>query len=379
MNNMVSIIEAVEITNNRVKPFSGKKRYLATGDLKNQNIEDTMEFVDYETKPSRADLVVNVSDIIVAKMHATNKVILIDENSKDIIVSTGFLTLKPKKEFDAEYLLQFFRSENFHKQKDKLCSGATQKAINNGAFEKIKIPKYPIEEQKRIAKLLDKADTLRKNRQESIKLLDDFLKATFYDMFGDPVRNERGWLIKAIKDICEARLGKMLDSKKQTGVNARLYLRNANVLWDSFNLSDISMMDFDEKDRIEFRLKKGDILICEGGEIGRTAIWEEQVKECYYQKAIHRLKLNLSIIQPEYFVYLMWFYSKKGGFKDFVSTATISHLTGEKLQTMKIPIPGIILQNTFAQIYRKIQDIKKTMECNDLDNQFNALIQRYFE
>lgn len=89
MKKLVPIIEAVEIKNNRVKPFTGERQYLATGDLTGNEISGLFP-VDYKTKPSRADLLVREGEIIVARMQATNKVLLIDKGTKDLIVSTGF-------------------------------------------------------------------------------------------------------------------------------------------------------------------------------------------------------------------------------------------------------------------------------------------------
>lgn len=380
MKRWINISDAVEITNNRVKPFKGERRYLATGDLIGDAVNESIVSVDYEHKPSRADLLVDEGDIIVARMQATNKVLLIDKSTEDLIVSTGFLTLQPQKDFDGSYLAHYFQSDVFQKQKDKYCSGATQKAINNGAFGKLQVPSYPLDEQKRIANILDHADALRQKRKQSLQFLDDFLRATFLDMFGDPVKNIKSWTIRKFGEVCPTRLGKMLDAKKQTGKNKKLYLGNANVLWGKFNLDNLSLMDFDDREMEELRLKKGDVLICEGGEVGRTAIWRDEIPECYFQKAIHRGRPDLSVILPEYIFYLMFFYSQNGGFKNYVSVATIAHLTGIKLKSMSVPVPPIELQNKFTLIVNNIEQIRKAMSDSykELNNQFNALAQRYF-
>jgi len=99
----VDIVNAIDITNERVKPFTGEKKYLSTGDLSNEGIDNTIS-VDYKNKPSRADLTVKKGDLILARMQATNKVYLIDNNYEDLIVSTGFLTLRPKEGYDGKYL-----------------------------------------------------------------------------------------------------------------------------------------------------------------------------------------------------------------------------------------------------------------------------------
>jgi type I restriction enzyme S subunit len=243
-----------------------------------------------------------------------------------------------------------------------------------------KIPVLPISKQKQIVQTLDSADSLRQKRKEQINLLDDYLKSVYFEMFGDPIQNDKSWKTYKFYDICPTRLGKMLDAKKQTGRNPKQYLRNQNVLWGKFNLNELAIMDFDLREQKEFRLIKGDVLICEGGEVGRTAIWNEEIIECYFQKALHRGRPNIKRILPIYILHLMWMYSKYGGFKDYVSSVTIAHLTGEKLKSMIIPVPPIELQNKFASIVEQVEQTKQKMcaSLDEMDNHFNALMKRYF-
>ena len=203
--------------------------------------------------------------------------------------------------------------------------------------------------------MLDKADALRQQNRQLLALYDQLLQSTFIELFGDPVKNPKGWEVKKLGEVCDARLGKMLDSKKQTGLSKFKYLGNSNVLWGRFKLDDLMEMDFTEKERQEVSLKKGDLLICEGGEVGRCAIWKEELEDCYFQKAIHRVRLHLNIMIPDYLQFLMWFYAKNGGLKDFVTVATIAHLTGVKLKSLPIPVPPLPLQEHFAKIVEQIE------------------------
>ena len=107
-----------------------------------------------------------------------------------------------------------------------------------------------------LVEVLDYADALRQKRKQSIQLLDDFLRVTFLDMFGDPVKNIKNWSLKQFGKICPTRLGKMLDAKKQTGKNKKVYLGNSNVLWGKFNLDNLLLMDFDDREMEELRLRK---------------------------------------------------------------------------------------------------------------------------
>ena len=141
----------------------------------------------------------------------------------------------------------------------------------------------------------------------------------------------------------------MLDKKRQTGENKYPYLANYNVQWFRFVLDNLNEMDFDEADRKEFELRKGDLLVCEGGEVGRCAVWKGEKTNCYYQKALHRIRCDTSRIIPEYLGYTFYQHSKYNGFQDAISGAsTIAHLPGENLKRLRIIVPPLALQNEFA-------------------------------
>lgn len=99
------------------------------------------------------------------------------------------------------------------------------------------------------------------------------------------------WAWVNVGTVADSRLGKMLDKAKNRGV-ARPYLRNINVRWFGFDLSDLLEMRFEEAELPEYDLQKGDVLICEGGEPGRAAVWDERVKGVYFQKALHRVRFK---------------------------------------------------------------------------------------
>ena len=278
----------------------------------------------------------------------------------------GFISIlrANQEKLDQRYLYHWFNSPNTQLLA-RNCGRQTTN-ISNMDLERclsIKIPLPPLLAQRRIASILDKADELRQKRQQAIEKLDQLLQATFIDMFGDPVSNTKGWDLKAVGEISESKLGKMLDKKKQSSENDQYkYLRNANVQWFKFDLSDVFDMEFNEKDRKNCELKFGDILVCEGGEPGRAAIWKNDLENCFFQKALHRVRLDMTQILPEYFVWLFWFYSKNGGFDDHITVATIAHLTGVKMKAMQIPIPPLSMQEEFQQKVNEIEVLKTTLE-----------------
>jgi len=186
-------------------------------------------------------------------------------------------------------------------------------------------------------------------RQQELQKLDEFIKARFVEMFGDVIHNSKKWQVCLFAEITSSRLGKMLDAKQQTGRNSYPYLANFNVQWFRFNLENLNKMDFDEKDRAEFELREGDLLVCEGGEIGRCAVWHNELQPCFFQKALHRVRCNHQIILPDYLAWWFRYNCDYGGFSALAGAkATIAHLPGAKLKQLQVAVPPMELQEQFA-------------------------------
>ena len=245
---------------------------------------------------------------------------------------------------------------------------------------RLQIPLPPLTEQKRISGILDAADSLRTKRREALAQLDTLLQSTFLDMFGDPVTNPMGWDVVAFESIGNSRLGKMLDKGKEVGDSQFPYLANTNVQWGRFDLGELRTMDFSEPDREKFKLVDDDLLICEGGEVGRTAIWRGLHDRIYFQKALHRVRLDPTVAVPEFVFQFMWFMAKNGGFRDFTTSATIAHLTGVKLKRLPFPRPPLELQHQYAAIVKSLEQQKESQQAHldDLDTLFASLQSRAF-
>lgn len=187
--------------------------------------------------------------------------------------------------------------------------------VSKGKLSKIKIPLPPLLIQKKIATILDAADDYRQKTKALLDKYDELTQSIFLDMFGDPVRNEKGWEVKTLGEVIhDSRLGKMLDKKNQTGLHLKRYLGNSNVKWFHFDLENLKSMDFTPKEQIKFNLTKGDVLVCEGGEVGRCAIWNNDLNDCYFQKAIHRIRVNRNFILPIYLSHFLKMSTTQNGF-----------------------------------------------------------------
>ncbi|MFH9196598.1 restriction endonuclease subunit S [Streptomyces anulatus] len=156
-----------------------------------------------------------------------------------------------------------------------------------------------------------------------------------------------GWVTASLGDLAETALGKMLDKKKCVDAPMRLYLRNVNVQWGRIDVDDLFEMSIpaDELDR--FSVRKGDLLVCEGGEIGRCAIWERD-EEIAYQKALHRVRA-FSLLVPRYLRYYLEYAARTGALAGFVTGSTIKHLPQQSLREVPVPLPPLAEQRRIVE------------------------------
>lgn len=165
------------------------------------------------------------------------------------------------------------------------------------------------------------------------------------------------WRIVELGDLCVHNLGKMLDRQKNEGI-PRPYLRNPNVKWFEFDLTDVKEMPIKDTERSKYILERGDVIVCEGGEAGRAAIWNEQVGEMYIQKALHRVRVGPDL-HNRYLVYVLMADAKSGHLSSYFTGTTIPHFTGQDLHRYKIPLPPLSEQKRIADILDKADAIRR--------------------
>lgn len=154
-----------------------------------------------------------------------------------------------------------------------------------------------------------------------------------------PGRGEmrKSWKWAYLGDIADCRLGKMLDKAKNSGLPTR-YLRNINVRWFGFDLTDLFEMRIEPDERETFAVRDGDVLVCEGGEPGRAAVWRGGSNELVFQKAIHRVRLP-EFILPEWFVLNVKHDAEAGHLDELFTGSTIKHLTGVQFAKYPMVVP----------------------------------------
>ena len=145
------------------------------------------------------------------------------------------------------------------------------------------------------------------------------------------------WTQVTVGQVANSALGKMLDKAKNTG-RPLPYLRNQSVRWDAFDLSDLYEMRFDDDELDRFGLRQGDLLICEGGEPGRAAVWDGAIPEMKFQKAIHRVRPGAAL-NPRYLMFRLRQEAAVGELEKHFTGTTIKHFTGVALDRYTFPLP----------------------------------------
>ncbi len=148
-----------------------------------------------------------------------------------------------------------------------------------------------------------------------------------------------GWKVQPLGEVANTQLGKAINPRER-GLSPQLpYLRNANVQWDEVLLDDIASMHFSEADAIRYRLTDGDLLVCEGGVVGRSAIWRDQIRPCYFQNALHRVRSKDESVSVEWLLENMRFLVAGGEVASRARGNTILHLSQDALRSLPVVIP----------------------------------------
>ena len=276
-----------------------------------------------------------------------------------ICTNQGFKSIVPNDDIDIEFL--YYQLQYLRKKIQEKGSGTTFKEISGKVLGETDIVVPSLEEQSRIvARIeelfseLDKAvDTLKTTKEQ----LEVYRQAVLKDAFSNIAE------YIPFGKITSSRLGKMLDKQKNVGVPCK-YLRNINVRWFSFDLSDLLDMKIEEKEFEKYTICKNDLVICEGGEPGRCAVWEKD-ETIFYQKALHRVRFTIKA-EPRFYMYYLWYITQSGSINKFYTGTGIKHLTGQSLEKIPVPVTDIGEQKRLLELIEMrlsvCDNIEKTVD-----------------
>ena len=186
------------------------------------------------------------------------------------------------------------------------------------------------------------------------------------------------WQRKPLGEVADLCLGKMLDQNKNKG-DLVPYLANVNVRWGEFSLDGLRTMRFEPKEKERYGLKFGDIVMCEGGEPGRCAIWKDQVPGMMIQKALHRIRPS-AVLDYRFVYYNLLSIGQSKCFDQFFTGATIKHLPLEKLAKVEVSIPPLPVQRRIAGILSAYDELIENSQrrIRLLEDMARALYREWF-
>ena len=254
------------------------------------------------------------------------------------------------------YLFHYLQTPRF-REWTRNSSGVGIKNIRKSELDSYEVPFPSLDEQRRIAATLDKADAIRRKRKQALTMADDFLRSVFLEMFGDPASNSRGWPITLLDELGDVQGGLQVSSKREAGVLTLPYLRVANVYRDRLELAEIKEINLTEAEFRRVRLQVGDILIVEGHgnpeEIGRSAIWDGSIEPCVHQNHLIRFRADRSRALPEYISRLL---NSDGGRQQLIgagrTTSGLNTISTRKVKEVRIPLPPVTLQQKFSEVVK---------------------------
>jgi type I restriction enzyme S subunit len=262
--------------------------------------------------------------------------VLPDLDGRAYFVDTHVTVIRPDPaRLDGRFLGYVLGLPAFREYAEQALSvGATkQRELNVDALRAHRVPLPTPETQRAIADFLDteidRMHRLEDVAQEVTRRLEEVALAYFAERTGHLGSTRVGYHF-------EVQLGKMLDERKNTTGELVPYLRNQNVSWDRFDLSDVKLMrlSLDELERYEVR--PGDLLACEGRHVGKSAIWEGAASPIYYQKALHRIRPRRDA-SARFLMWCLWLGNSRGDYYADSTGSTIPHLPAEKLRALRIP------------------------------------------
>lgn len=343
---------------------------------KKQIDHSNVSVIEPHCAPSRARQIVKTGDVLVSTVRPNlNGVALVTETFNGATASTGYCVLRSKAEkLDSSYLFYWVQTDCFISDMVKKATGATYPAVSDKTIFDSEIPLPPLAEQKRIAAILDKADAIRRKRNQSIQLADDLLRSIFMDMFGDPVTNPKGWEVKPLGEITTFENGDRSsnypsgDDIVQSGV---LFLNTKNIVADTLDLSATQFITEDKyKMLTRGKAQKGDLIITLRGTLGACCIFD-----CDYEKAFINAQMMIirtgDKVMSGFLHDMLVSNTIKSHFQRIGQGAAVPQLTAKQLKELSVPLPAIDVQVKYEAVRKFV--------LSTLDKLYFAADQSLFE
>lgn len=294
-------------------------------------------------------------DVLVARIGATTGKSYLVTEVKRAIFASYLIRIRVKRSILPEFLNLYMQSEPYWKYIGLTKGGRLKQGINIPVLNSLPIVLPPLGEQEEIVRVLSTMVSAQQITRRVLETTKDLRRTLFAILMR---RNEsvslspategsseigrlpEGWGVSTIGDLFDIQQGKALSPSARLSASPRPFLRTSNVLWGRVDTDTLDNMDFSDGEAMVYALRKDDLLVCEGGDIGRTAIWNGEVEPCYYQNHLHRLRPKTNETVPLFYSY--WMDAAINVFGLYVglgNRTTIPNLSKGRLSSFVIPVP----------------------------------------
>ncbi|WP_159726862.1 restriction endonuclease subunit S [Methylosinus sp. Ce-a6] len=272
------------------------------------------------------------------------------------VCSTDIVPIRVGSNIDRGYLFHFLRTDAVIANATSLATGANLPRLSPKILETFEVPVPPLDEQRRIAAILDQADDLRRKRREALGRIVDLSRSNAYALFGDPLVNPKEWRSDlTLGEVSEIASG-VTKGRKLNGAAVRSvpYLAVANVQDGAITLKNVKYIDATEEEIRRLRLKSDDLLLTEGGDpdkLGRGSLWNETfLEECIHQNHVFRVRIESKEVLP---AFLNWLIGSDRGKRYFLNAAKqttgIASINMTQLRAFPLLVPPLDVQYRFVE------------------------------
>ncbi len=368
---------------------------------KNEFISTQLEFMKATaSKDQISKFILEKGDVIATKDSESPDDIatpaLVIEGFDNVVCGYHLTHIKPKT-INGEYLFRYFQTKYLNSYFEVSANGVTRYGLGVYKFNSALILNPPKQEQISIANYLDlktadidqlitqKERLLSLYEEEKIAIINHAvtkginpnvkLKDISVDWLGNIPEH---WDVKKLKYVSKIVLGKMLTNTDKGNYKKRNYLRAANIDWLDVKVSDVKEMWFSDDELTRLLIESSDLLVSEGGEVGRTCIWKNELEECYIQNSVHKVTFDINN-NPEYFLYQFFIMGYIGFFDSVVNRISIAHLTCEKLKQIDFICSPVkeqtaIVQHIKTETNRINTKINKTKKIIALQKEYRTAL-----
>jgi type I restriction enzyme S subunit len=329
--------------------------YVDIGSVSYEDGITECEEMVFEKSPSRARRLANDGDVIVSTVRTYLKAICkIEKTTDEMVFSTGFAVVRPDNSWKKNSIGDFIVADYFVENVVANSDGVSYPAINASDLGCLKIIQPPLNEQEKIKHFLktkiSKMNSSISSLNTQIKRLEEKRSTLItravtkgFDSNVSMKNSEIEWIGKIpehweiipLKRDFEVQLGKMLQNEPKSDTDTHeYYLKSANIQWDGVSLTPQVKMWFSESEKEKYLLKKGDLLVSEGGDVGRSCLYNDEYERCYIQNAINRVRPT-GKVTTEYLYYFMKAMHHSGFVEIICNKSTIPHFTAEKVAEVR--------------------------------------------